>query len=131
MGRPPSWSITPIRERICDEATRGFLPRIFMEPPSGSRSPSQHSIVVVLPAPLGPKTAVMAPKSAENETSRTAGLFEYDLTRFRTSNAFAFTRPTLVPPLVRVALLDIGIIYATMVFHNVMGSFPRAAYRWN
>ena len=41
-------------------------------PPSGRCSPSRHSIVVVLPAPLGPSTAVTAPDWADHEAPSTA-----------------------------------------------------------
>jgi hypothetical protein len=43
-----------------------------MAPPSGDRSPSTHSIVVVLPAPFGPISPKISPWRTSNDTSATA-----------------------------------------------------------
>ena len=43
-----------------------------MAPRSGVRSPSTHSIVVVLPAPFGPIKPKISPGWTSNETSSTA-----------------------------------------------------------
>ena len=45
-------------------APRRRCPRTAPRPESGRCRPSRHSIVVVLPAPLGPRTAVTVPDSA-------------------------------------------------------------------
>jgi hypothetical protein len=43
-----------------------------MLPRSGFRNPSTHSIVVVLPAPLGPINPKISPSRTSNDTSSTA-----------------------------------------------------------
>src|SRR5262245_38782072 len=50
-----------------------------MLPRSGVRSPSTHSIVVVLPAPLGPISPKISPCSTSKETSSTATVSPYVL----------------------------------------------------
>ena len=48
-----------------------------MAPRSGLRSPSMHSIVVVLPAPLGPIKPKISPSLTSNDTSSTATVRPY------------------------------------------------------
>ncbi len=43
-----------------------------MVPASGARRPPTHSIVVVLPAPLGPIRPKISPGSTSKDTSATA-----------------------------------------------------------
>jgi len=50
-----------------------------MAPRSGVRSPSTHSIVVVLPAPLGPINPNISPSATLNDTSSTATTLPYVL----------------------------------------------------
>ena len=48
------------------------MPAIRAEPCVGATNPVRSRIVVVLPAPLGPRKATTCPLGIENETSRTA-----------------------------------------------------------
>src|SRR5215831_3148161 len=50
----------------------GSSPSTLIDPRSGFRSPSTHSIVVVLPAPLGPIRPKISPWQTSNDTSSTA-----------------------------------------------------------
>ena len=56
-----------------------------MRPPSGARSPSTHSIVVVLPAPFGPIRPKISPRRTVKETSSAATVGPYALRRASTS----------------------------------------------
>src|SRR5215467_6371854 len=56
-----------------------------MDPRSGFRTPSTHSIVVVLPAPLGPIRPKISPWRTSNDTSSTATVDPYALRRLETS----------------------------------------------
>jgi len=47
-------------------------PSMVTEPPSGLRSPSTISSVVVLPAPLGPRMPKISPRSTVSEMPSTA-----------------------------------------------------------
>src|ERR1700686_3687319 len=58
-----------------------------MRPELGSTSPMIMAIVVVLPAPLPPSSPVMLPRATRNETSSTARVLLYSLTRCATSIA--------------------------------------------
>ena len=71
VGSPPSWSMTPTRGRRARASRCGSSPRTRTVPLSGTRSPSQHSIVVVLPAPFGPRTAVTWPAGAVRSSPET------------------------------------------------------------
>ena len=53
-------------DALADSEAGGFEPR------SGARMPSRHSIVVVLPAPLGPTRPKISPRRTSNDTSSTA-----------------------------------------------------------
>src|SRR5271166_6349667 len=48
------------------------IPAIRAEPCVGATKPVSSRIVVVLPAPLGPRKATTCPLGIENDTSRTA-----------------------------------------------------------
>ena len=50
----------------------GSSPSTDTRPASGRRNPSSVSIVVVLPAPFGPSTAVICPAAASKLTPSTA-----------------------------------------------------------
>ena len=65
----------------------GRGPRTRTVPPWGRRKPSQVSSVVVLPAPLGPSTAVMLPRSTVRSRPSTAVLSPYLITSPPTSTA--------------------------------------------
>ncbi len=45
----------------CETAPRGVSPNTRTVPPSGSERPSSMSIVVVLPAPFGPRKPKISP----------------------------------------------------------------------
>src|SRR4051812_47867715 len=53
-------------------ASCGGRPKTEVVPASGSRSPSSMSIVVDLPAPLGPSRATVCPRSIVTSIPRTA-----------------------------------------------------------
>lgn len=71
-GKPPSWSITPIRWRTAPRSAYGSCPSTRTRPPAGAASPSRSSTVEVFPAPLVPSSAKSSPRPTENETPRTA-----------------------------------------------------------
>ncbi len=48
------------------------MPAILAVPCVGATNPVKSRIVVVLPAPLGPRKATTSPLGIENDTSRTA-----------------------------------------------------------
>src|SRR5499427_3695693 len=84
---PPDCSITPTRGRSARAPAAGSRPRTATVPASGRRYPSQISMVVVLPAPFGPSTAVTAPRPASRLSPSTAAVCPYRLTRSRISTA--------------------------------------------
>src|SRR5690348_2547674 len=84
---PPDCSITPTRGRSARASATGSMPRTATVPASGRRYPSQISMVVVLPAPFGPSTAVTAPRPARRLSPSTAAVCPYRLTRSRISTA--------------------------------------------
>ena len=53
-------------------ASAGVMPNSETVPASGGNSPSTMSIVVDLPAPLGPSSATVSPGAIEMPTPRTA-----------------------------------------------------------
>ena len=61
-----AWSCTPMRRSREVSRGHGLVPRSDTVPPSGRRSPSTISSVVVLPAPLGPRI----PKHSPLRTSK-------------------------------------------------------------
>ena len=84
---PPDCSITPTRGRSARASATGSRPRTATVPASGRRYPSQISIVVVLPAPFGPSTAVTVPRRARRLSPSTAVVCPYRLTRSQISTA--------------------------------------------
>src|SRR5580698_7706872 len=62
-------------------ASAGDLPKSFTEPASGRVRAGTISIVVVLPAPFGPRMATVSPGAMARSTERTAGTLPYDLDR--------------------------------------------------
>jgi hypothetical protein len=67
---PPVCSIAPITP--CSIACLGVMPNTLTVPASGEDRPSSMSIVVDLPAPLGPRRATVSPAATERSTPRTA-----------------------------------------------------------
>ena len=65
----------------------GSSPRTRTVPCWGRRNPSQVSSVVVLPAPLGPRTAVIEPRATVRSRPSTATLSPYAIRSPRTSTA--------------------------------------------
>ncbi len=63
------------------------MPRTRTVPDAARRYPSQTSMVLVLPAPLGPSTAVTCPAAASNDTSFTARRSPYRTVSPETSTA--------------------------------------------
>ena len=61
-----------MRSRTRSGSRAGSRPRTRTEPESGAWKPSQISMVVVLPAPLGPSSAVISPCPAVMEKPSTA-----------------------------------------------------------
>src|SRR3954453_4829371 len=59
-------------------------PRTIARPPSGSRSPSRISTVVVLPAPFGPSSPKISPLATSKSMPATAWPSPYRLVRPRT-----------------------------------------------
>ncbi len=84
-GTPPAWSITPTLAR--SSGRDGSSPSTLTVPPSARRNPSQISRVEVLPAPLGPSTAVTAPRAALKVRPSIAVVPPYLLTRSTISTA--------------------------------------------
>ena len=66
----PVWSIAPIAPSMI--ASEGGRPKSETDPASGVVRPSSMSIVVVLPAPFGPSSATVSPRSMEMSMPRTA-----------------------------------------------------------
>ena len=63
----------------------GSRPSTVVRPASALRTPSTHSMVVVLPAPLGPMSPKISPSNTSKETSSTATVEPYRLRRWATS----------------------------------------------
>src|SRR3954452_1597410 len=87
--------MTPTRRLTSARSRSGSSPRIRTVPPSAARSPAQMSTVVVLPAPLRPRTAVIRADGAVKVTPSRAVTAPYRLLRFSTWSAGAGTRPSL------------------------------------
>src|SRR4051794_36620486 len=92
---PPVCGITPTRSRSLGRSAVGSRPSRRTLPPSAARRPAQMSRVVVLPAPLRPRTAGIRLAGAVEVTPSRAGTAPYRLLRFSTSSAGAGTRPSL------------------------------------
>src|SRR5580704_519130 len=84
---PPDWSITPILGSSFGRFRAGSSPSTRTVPASAARYPSQTSIVVVLPAPFGPRIAVTSPRPAVRLSPSTAVACPYRLTIPESSTA--------------------------------------------
>src|SRR4051812_27284831 len=62
----------PIRSLIRSASVATSKPTTVALPPVGSRIPQSMRMVVDLPAPFGPRTPKISPRSTVSETSRTA-----------------------------------------------------------
>src|ERR1700704_1695784 len=78
------------------------MPRTEIVPRSGFRNPSTHSIVVVLPAPLGPISPKISPSFTSNDTSSTATVEPYVFRKPETR----MTGAAATPALLRVVSLE-------------------------
>ena len=67
---PPVWSMAPTAP--ASTAAWGSMPNRVTRPASGGSRPSIMSIVVVLPAPFGPRRATVSPGAMRRSTPRTA-----------------------------------------------------------
>src|SRR5437773_8960907 len=79
------WSWTPMRCCSALAFRAGSRPSTEVRPASALRTPSMHSMVVVLPAPLGPMSPKISPSNTSKETSSTATVEPYSLRRWATS----------------------------------------------
>ncbi len=79
--------MTPTRGLSLRPSAMGSRPSTRTVPVWGVRKPSQVSIVVVLPAPLGPRIAVTVPGSTVRVSPSTAVTEPYRMTRSTTSTA--------------------------------------------
>ena len=70
LSRPPVCMTAETSPRAM--AWRGWRPRTSTEPVVGCDRPRTMSMVVVLPAPLGPRKATISPGSSERSMPRTA-----------------------------------------------------------
>jgi hypothetical protein len=83
--RPPVCSIAPTAP--ASTAFRGGRPKTLTLPASGASRPSSMSIVVDLPAPLGPSSATVSPARIDTSMPRTASIGP-----FGPANVFATPR---------------------------------------
>jgi hypothetical protein len=70
LSSPPVCMTADTRPRAI--ACRGCMPKIDTWPAVGWDRPRMRSMVDVLPAPLGPRTATISPEAMLTSTSRTA-----------------------------------------------------------
>src|SRR5437016_14646490 len=87
----PTWLIAPTKSR------ERSIPWIRILPRSGRANPTSILMVVVLPAPLGPRKPKTSPAYSSKETSETASREPKRLERF---SAESTTSPD--PPLTRL-----------------------------
>src|SRR4051812_43200867 len=78
------WRLTPMRGLMASASRATSTPRTDTSPPSGSRSPSRISTVVVLPAPFGPSRPKISPLATSKSMPATAWTSPYRLVRPRT-----------------------------------------------
>src|SRR5579862_2029058 len=71
------------------------MPSSSIVPEVGGASPMSMRIVVVLPAPLGPRKPKKQPRGTSRFSPSTAALEPYTLRRFRTRMAGEFSIPVL------------------------------------
>src|SRR5256885_6501486 len=80
LSRLGSWNTTPKRRRISVWCVVGSSPSSSREPLVGRSRVVSILMVVVLPAPFGPRNAKISPARTSNETSLTALTSPNDLT---------------------------------------------------
>ncbi|OIQ77152.1 hypothetical protein GALL_411570 [mine drainage metagenome] len=85
LRRPPVWRTAETLPAAM--ASRGARPKTRTVPLSGRANPSSMSIVVVLPAPFGPRNARTSPASTWRSSPSTARTEPNDLVRPRRSMA--------------------------------------------
>src|ERR1700755_3185621 len=83
-SRLGSWKTTPRRRRTSSRCAVGSSPSNSIWPLVGRRSVVSILIVVVLPAPFGPRKAKTSPRRTSNDTSSTAVSSPKRFTRFWT-----------------------------------------------
>src|SRR5215475_7853838 len=81
-SRLGSWKTMPNRRRTSVDCVIGSSPSISIPPLVGVSSVVSILIVVVLPAPFGPRKAKISPASTSREMSFTADTSPYFFTRF-------------------------------------------------
>ena len=69
---------TPIRLATERRDCHGTRPRVVAVPESGTRMPVNILMVVLLPAPFGPRTATISPALIEKLTLRTASTWDVE-----------------------------------------------------
>ena len=82
-----SWKTRPMWRRTASRWATTSKPLTRAVPDVGSARVQSMLIVVLLPAPLGPRKPKTSPGGTLNETPRTASTSPYDLTRSSTSMA--------------------------------------------
>src|SRR5260221_149124 len=80
LSRLGSWNTTPKRRRTSVAWVVGSSPSSSSAPLVGCRSVVSILMVVVFPAPFGPRNAKISPGCTSKETSSTAVTFPNDLT---------------------------------------------------
>ena len=91
-----SWPVRLIRPRTLSASRTMSCPSTRAEPPSGASSVASIRIVVVLPAPFGPRTPYTEPLRTDRSTPSTACVSPNDFVRPDASIASADISP---PPL--------------------------------
>ena len=97
-GKPPSWSITPIRGRTAARSRYGSWPRTRTRPPVGAASPSSSSTVEVLPAPFVPSSAKSSPRATEKRDLRRTASNPPPYTRRSRSTSITCSCPSVSMP---------------------------------
>src|SRR3989442_2337742 len=80
-----SWKTSPIRDRTAAGSCETSMPATCASPEVGRSSVQRMLIVVVLPAPLGPRKPKTSPCSTARSIPRTASMSPYVFTRPLTS----------------------------------------------
>src|SRR2546425_8935983 len=80
-----SWKTSPIRDRTAAGSCETSIPATCASPEVGRSSVQRMLIVVVLPAPLGPRKPKTSPCSTARSIPRTASMSPYVFTRPLTS----------------------------------------------
>ena len=82
-----SWAARPMRRRTSLGSARTSNPATVASPSSGSARVVRIRTAVVLPAPLGPSTAVTVPVGTSKSIPASAVVSPYRLTRLRARTA--------------------------------------------